>query len=172
MDLRAVFVEIYEWFTDRIEAWRGVLRWACLIVGSVSLPVAAGNTIQTALFLRNSLSTAGIITSNLPKLDKENNSTTYTPVFTFVGVDGQSHTVTGDVSSDPPEFRLGQHVEVRYDKIRPEGARIASFWQLWGFSTIFGVLGVAAGLTGLLLRRYERWLDRKGLSLRVSGSRV
>jgi hypothetical protein len=168
MDLRATLAWASEEISTRFEAYRRLLRGACLIVGPCFLVIALGFAIHTIVFLRSSIEATGIIVSMDPKYDKGNDSKSYAPIFTFPTEDGQTFTVTSDFASDPPEFTVGQRVTVLYEKNHPIGARIASFWQLWGMSAMFNIFGVTATGTWYLLSRYDRWLERRGLSLRGS----
>jgi hypothetical protein len=67
----------------------------------------------------------------------------YAPVFSFTAADGNTHTVTSDISSSPAGFDIGDSVKVRYDPASPQAARIHSFFQTWGVVVISGVAGVA-----------------------------
>jgi hypothetical protein len=55
---------------------------------------------------------------------------TYSPLIEYE-VDGQRYTYEGETSSDPPAYRLGEIVTLRYDRENPARARINSVWELW-----------------------------------------
>lgn len=141
-----------------------IVRWTGLVVGFCFLAIALGFTINTGIFLHNSVAATGTVISLAPKHRGEDNSLNFAPVFTFT-TGGQHYTVTADVASNPPEFNVGQRVRVLYKITDPGRARIASFWQLWLFVVAFGTIGTLLSGVGYVLLRYERWRDRRGLSI-------
>ena len=94
-----------------------------------------------------------MIVSMLQTQSQEDGSVAYAPIFKFTAGDGRSYTVSSGVSSNPPAFYQGQRVQVRYEKDHPDGARIASFWQLWLFPVVFGILSVTASVAAYALYR-------------------
>src|SRR5688572_17817027 len=59
----------------------------------------------------------------------------YSPVVEF-RAGGKTYSFQGDTASDPPEYRVGQEVRVRYDPANPETAQIDSFGERWLFPII------------------------------------
>lgn len=76
-----------------------------------------------------------------------NASYTYTPVFEFRAMSGQMIRVKESVSSNPPQFQVGETVEVIYDPEAPQGARIHKWSNLYLFPVLFGVMGMI--ITGI-----------------------
>jgi hypothetical protein len=78
---------------------------------------------------------------------------TYRPVFQFRTYDGRDVRVESSVGSNPPSARPGQRVNVLYDPMRPERARLDTFVQRGGllvlimllFTVVFTAVG--AGVT-------------------------
>nr|WP_321236430.1 DUF3592 domain-containing protein [uncultured Psychroserpens sp.] len=76
-------------------------------------------------------------------------STTYKPVFEYYDNNKQAHLYESEVSSSPRPYKIGQQVEVVYDK-NHEDVKVISFWGLYRWSIIllmiaspFLVLGIA-----------------------------
>jgi Protein of unknown function (DUF3592) len=139
-------------------------RKSSLIVGPCCLVIALGYAIYICSFLRSSSACTGTVVS-LTARPGEDNLTAYAPIFTFVATNGQQYTITADVASTTPEFKVGQSVPVLYKSANPDKAKIDSFWQLWLFPVVFGFLGSFFTGVGYALLRYERWRDRRGLSI-------
>jgi hypothetical protein len=148
-----------------IELWRRVFSRACLTVGPCFLAIALGFVIHTSVFLHYSIATSGNIISMASNHDNESNSLNFAPVFAFSTKDGRMYTLTSDVYSNPPAYTVGQTVTVLYEQKNPAGAKLRSFWQLWLFPVVFGILGGVATCIGYFLLRYERRQDRQSLSI-------
>jgi hypothetical protein len=104
-------------------------RKSGLIVGPCCLVIALGYVIYICSFFRSSTACTGTVVS-LTARSGEDNSTAYAPIFTFVATNGQHYTITADVASTSPEFKVGQSVPVLYKSADPDKAKIHSFWQL------------------------------------------
>ena len=129
---------------------------ACLVTGPIFITLALGFGIYTGLFLHGSVAADGTVVSLDLVRDNENNSLTYSPVFTFAATDGNAYIVSSSVSSNPPSFKAGERVRVLYEPKDPTGAKIGTFWQLWTMPVVFRILGVTASLVGYVLFRSER----------------
>jgi Protein of unknown function (DUF3592) len=85
----------------------------------------------------------------------------YAPVVEFVRPDsGAPVRFTGRLGSNPPAFRVGEHVGVRYNPDNPQDAVIDQYWQIWFLPTLFGIFsapfllgGIAFGVVTLAARR-------------------
>jgi hypothetical protein len=137
-----------------LSVFRKTFMLGCLTGGPISVILAIALGIHTVVFLDRSVSAQGTIIGLAPIRDSNDNSLAFTPIFSFGSTDG-IYTVTSNTGSNPPEFAIGQRLEVRYDKNHPASARIASFRQLWLLPMAFGILGILASLTGLLLPIFE-----------------
>lgn len=78
-----------------------------------------------------------------------NASYTYAPVFEFRAISGQMIRVQESVSSNPPQFQVGETVEVLYDPEDPQNARINKWSNLYLFPTLFGVIGLLITAIGV-----------------------
>ncbi|MCG2784722.1 MAG: DUF3592 domain-containing protein [Anaerolineae bacterium] len=77
----------------------------------------------------------GIVTRLEESSDSEGGCCVYSPVVEFAA-GGQTYTFEGDNASDPPQYRVGQQVNVRYDPTDPNTAQIDSFFERWLFPII------------------------------------
>jgi hypothetical protein len=64
---------------------------------------------------------------------------------------GKTFTTTGDIGHNPPTYRVGQRVAVRYPPGEPDSAIIADFRHLYLFEFAAIVIGAAGVGTALLL---------------------
>lgn len=84
----------------------------------------------------------------------------YVPVVEIVPPGSAPVRFTGWVGSNPPAFRVGEHVGVRYNPDNPQDATIDQYWQMWFVPTFFGIFsapfllgGIAFGVVTLAARR-------------------
>jgi hypothetical protein len=73
----------------------------------------------------------------------------YRPVVQFVPPDSAPVRFTSSLGSSPPAFRVGEHVEVRYNPDNPQDASIDQYWQLWFLPTLFGIFSVSFLVVGI-----------------------
>lgn len=73
-----------------------------------------------------------------------------TPIVQFTTPDGRRWEFEGNVASYPPEFRLEQKVDVRYDPNQPRQAFVISFINWLLFPGIFLLIGGVFALIGWL----------------------
>jgi hypothetical protein len=88
------------------EFMRRVCCRACLVTGPIFIPLALGFGVYTGLFLHGSVAADGTVVSLDLVRDNENNSLTYSPVFTFAATDGNAYIVSSSVSSNPHPSKL------------------------------------------------------------------
>jgi hypothetical protein len=93
-----------------------------------------------AAYIGWQLQTKGETTSGTVVRMEESNSAeggccVYSPVVEF-RADGMTYSFEGDHASDPPAYRVGQEVGVRYDPANPGTAQIDSFIDRWLFPII------------------------------------
>lgn len=70
----------------------------------------------------------------------DNSGVTYKPVYIFKDANGKEFRHESNHSSDPPAFKVGEKLEVFYDKNYPNKAFENSFLSKWGGSiTLFSV---------------------------------
>ena len=158
--------------TTTIEAYARIARAVCLLVGPVFLGFSLFFIISTFRFLHRAVPANATIIQLLPEIDHEDNSVTYRPVFRFVAGDGRTYEVRANAASNPSPYAVGDTAPVLYEPGHPAQAKLHAFWDLWGLALVFAILGSLATAVGLALRRFERWLDRRGLSITPHDSGV
>ncbi len=87
----------------------------------------------------------GTVIENRVVSGEDGNS--YKPVIEYE-VDGETYTFESLNSSDPPTYRVGQEVTLRYNVDKPGEARINNLFELWLMPAI---LGPAALLVALVV---------------------
>lgn len=73
--------------------------------------------------------------------------TTY-PIVQFTTPDGRRWEFEDRVGSDPPQFKLEQNVDVRYDSSNPRNAFVNTAVNLWVLPGIFCLVGGVFALIG------------------------
>jgi hypothetical protein len=141
---------------------RAIYLTCCLFlaVGLACLGLAIHFVRDTQAFVERAVTVRGEV------VDLAWVSDTYHPVVKYTT---NSLTFRSSTGSSPPNHRVGEIVDVRYDRASPRDARLASFWSLWGFEIIAAAIGaVFVLLSGrilavrLLTARRARYLRRHG----------
>lgn len=121
-----------------------------LVFGGVGFLLAALALfffIRTRIFINNSQQTQGAITQMVYSRDSE--SSGYTPVFRFRTLEGQEVEISGNLRSNPPQFQVGQTIDVLYDPDNPQKARIKKWMNLYFVPALLGFLGLVFGSIGI-----------------------
>ena len=121
-----------------------------LIFGGVGFLLAALAMfflIRTRIFINNSQQTQGTITQMVYSRDSE--SSGYIPVFRFRTLQGQEVEVSGNLRTNPPQFQVGQTIDVLYDPDNPQKARIKKWMNLYFVPALLGFLGLLFGGIGI-----------------------
>lgn len=81
----------------------------------------------------------------------------YSPVVEF-DVDGQTYSFEGNNASDPPDYKVGEVVDVRYDPSDPNTAQIDSYFERWAFPVciIPAMIITALVLNFFMFRAFRR----------------
>ena len=75
------------------------------------------------------------------------------PRFTFSLSDGTGVEIASNVGTNPPDFEVGQQVPVVYEASNPRTAKIATTFQIYGFSIVVGIVLIAFGFLARFLRQ-------------------
>lgn len=126
----------------------------CIVV---LFSVAIVSARSTYTFIHTATKTDGRIVGLIKVQSRSNHpGFTYEPVFRFTAANGQSYTVRSRASSNPPEFTVGQTVQVLYSPGDPAHARLNSTAQLWLVPIICTSIGLVFTFLGGLLFRLNR----------------
>lgn len=116
-------------------------------VGFLLAALALFFLIRTRIFINNSEQTQGTVTQIVYSRDSENSD--YTPVFRFRTFQGQEVEVSGNLRTNPPQFQVGQTIDVLYDPENPQKARIKKWMNLYFVPALLGFLGLLFGGIGV-----------------------
>jgi hypothetical protein len=151
-----------------------ILKIIGLIFSAVGmiLLIAAGFVFQsTRTFLESSEQATGTI-KDLVLGDSSSSSGVYYPVVTFKTSSGETIEFRSSVGANPPSYRKGELVPVRYDPRDPYRAGIDSFFYLWftvillsGMGTVFGGIGGVMAAIWIRSIRKDRWLQQHGQTI-------
>ncbi len=145
-----------------------------LILGGLVMLLVSGITFFNARnFIRDSVVTTGtVVDLVLEDSISDDSGPVYYPVVSFITDDGETVEFKASYGSNPPRHSRGEKIKVRYDPYDPYGARLDSFFALWGIPVIFGVIGfviIDAGITVLVISalssRKEKWLRESGKTI-------
>ena len=117
--------------------------------------VAAFFAWQSLAFLRGSVRTEGTVT-DFSTWNSAPNKWHNTPTFSFIDQSGKIVTVQSKVDISSNEAPIGGRVPVVYHLSRPEDARVAFVWPLWGKTIIFFMLGLLLAVPGVAV-----WFQKK-----------
>ncbi len=121
-----------------------------LLICSALLLIGAGFAYQSARsFVDHSVKSIGKITDIRESVS--DGTTYYYPTYTFTDASGASHTVHSSAGSNPPDYSVGDAVEILYVQDSPTKAKINSFFSLWGLPTVLSILGGIDLLFGFIL---------------------
>jgi hypothetical protein len=105
--------------------------------------------LGTRAFLDRASAARGEVTALVRRESQD--GVTYAPAIRFRTARGQPIEFVATVSSRPPEYAVGDEVDVLYDPARPAGATIRSFSSLWGAVVVLEVLGLPFAAAGVIL---------------------
>lgn len=109
------------------------------------------------------LETTGVVTQGVViGLDESNSdgSVTYSPIVEFT-VNGQTYSFDSGNSSSPPEYEIGESVNVRYDPADPHTAQIDKYSERWLMPILLipSMLCGSVLLTFFMVRAWRRGED-------------
>ena len=103
--------------------------------------------IQRRVFLRDSEVATGVIVALVETRDEDEASCF--PTVRFRTATGQVVTFQSGAGTGKADWRVGDPVEVRYRRDRPDSAEVSSFAALWGLALVFAVLGIGFLFVGI-----------------------
>lgn len=113
----------------------------CGAVGFVLIGGALLKIIGNWLFLRLAQTADGTVVG-FKTARSSDRHTVYLPVVEFANRANRRFQITGSVAANPPAYRIGDRVTVRFPPKNPRGGRIQSFWELWIVPTICCAVGL------------------------------
>ena len=100
--------------------------------------------------------TTGLVVQMEESSTSEGGCCVYSPVVEF-NVNGQTYTFESGNASDPPQYKVGDVVDVRYDPAAPATAQIDSYFERWAFPVcIIPSMTIAAVIVNFFMFRAFR----------------
>lgn len=128
------------------------------LVGGLLAAIGVFILIRTRIFIGKAQEVKGTVIQMVYSRSSKGGGS-YSPVYEFRTIDGQTIVVADSLSSNPPMFKEGQIIDVLYDPENPQKARIKKWMSLYfaplllgGMGLIFGGVGVAMLITQILNR--------------------
>ena len=150
-------------------------RWIPRVIGATALAIGVLLAVVSLVLLARSwswhqgtIATTGTVVEHRSSTSMHRNpnsagprsrrATTFAEVVRFADAEGREHTVESAISVSHP-FAVGETVPVRYEPSDPAGARIDSWFRIWGFPLVFlagGALFASVGAVFVLSGRSTR----------------
>lgn len=119
-------------------------------VGFILAALALFFWLRTRTFLGTAQKAQGTVIRMVYSSDSEGGGG-YSPVYTFRTMSGQVIEVADNISSNPPQFKEGQIIDVLYDPENPNKARINKWFNLYFVPLLLGFLGLVFGGIGVAM---------------------
>lgn len=117
-------------------------------VGFILTALAIFFWFRTRTFLETAQKAQGTVIRMVYSYDSDGGGG-YSPVYTFRTIGGQVIEVTDNISTNPPQFKEGQIIDVLYDPDNPGRARINKSFNLYFVPILLGFLGLIFGGIGI-----------------------
>lgn len=146
--------------------------WAVPAIGALFLVIAAFSLQARLSFESDALRTDGEVVGVVQSSRIDNDgrrSTSWCPTVRFTSESSGTLTFTARTCSNPPSYRIGEHVDVLYLRGEPESAAIDSPAERWLLPLVFGGIGLVFLLIGLLLTLSKLRTQRTAAQVKVSG---
>jgi len=128
-----------------------LFRWVLagvLLVGSPFVAIGGWEAAQTSAELRRSVRVQGRVVENRLLTDHRDGleEHAYVPVIEFQDASGRKRRFTDPAGSLPPDYAVGDLVEVSFNPGDPTHPRIASWKRLWLVPTLLVTVGLLPAL--------------------------
>lgn len=139
-----------------------------LVVGIPFAIISVFEFKNTLNLLSNSHKTLGRII-DIEEEKRRNGGYMYSPVIKYKSVTGDEYIYDSNTKTGYTSYKIGQEIELIYDKNNPQNARVNSFLDIWFLTIIMGVGGWASTIGGIVLllvtlkkKRLEEYLKNHG----------
>jgi hypothetical protein len=132
-----------------------LFRWVfagLTLMGSPFAAIGVYEVIQASQDLGHSARARGTVSANRLLVDRRdgNEEHSYQPVIEFRDSAGLSRRFTDPVGSLPPDYAVGDTVELAYEPKDPGHARIVSWKRVWLVPSLLIGVGLLPGLVFLI----------------------
>lgn len=118
------------------------------VVGFILTALAVFFLVRTRSFMENAQQAEGTVVNMVYSHSSEGGGG-YSAVYRFRTITGQEVEVRDNLSSNPPQFKVGQTIDVLYDSENPQNARIKKWFNLYFLPMLLGFLGILFGCIGI-----------------------
>ncbi len=139
-----------------------------LVIGIPFAVVSIFELKNTLNLLSNSHKTLGKIVG-IEEERRRNSGDMYSPVIKYKSISGDEYVYHSSTKTGYTSYKIGQEIELIYDKNNPQNARVNSFLDIWFLTIIMGVGGWASTIGGIVLllftlkkKRLEGYLKNHG----------
>ncbi|WP_294844617.1 DUF3592 domain-containing protein [uncultured Gilliamella sp.] len=139
------------------------------------LILVARQSIKQIDFINSSVSATGTIVDFEESYSKDsdgNRSVSYFPIFQFVDNQEQVRKVKSNVGSNPPAYEKGDEIEILYDPLNSNHAKINTFFSMWLGEMIFGIIGILLFLISISYFYYQFKKNKLKRQMLTSGRQI
>lgn len=122
-------------------------------------------------FLKSSIISEGKVT-DIVKSRSDKGQYMYSPEVSFTDPDGKVFSFTSNLSTNSPNYTVGETVSILYNKSNHQDAKINTFFQLWFGTMILSILGIVFFVIGLSILIYKIINRVKVKELLANGTKI
>ncbi len=115
-----------------------LLYWFFFLLGGFLMYSAYNQYNKTELLLEKGIRTTAKVTQLIPY--QSDDGTTYAPVFEFKDRQKNVHSFESTIKSRPAAYDIGQNIKIVYDGRNKTHVKTISFWGLYRWSIILGMI--------------------------------
>ncbi len=153
-----------------------ILRTLGFIFGGIGIVLLIATVTvvdHTNRFMQNSLTAEGVVIDlRLGTRDSSSTSRVYHPVIRFTPEGQEAIEIVSNFGSNPPRYKKGDTVTIRYAPDSPYRGRIDGFWGIWFVTVILGSLTAGFLIPGVTLVTVYYRKQSRILWLRLHGRLV
>jgi hypothetical protein len=131
------------------------------LVGCPFVSLGLYEASQTWQVQHTFVATPGVVVGNSYRSSNDDASGAYYPEVEFKPEDGPPVRFTDSLGTQPPDYEVGDQVEVLYNPHNAADARINSWLRLWFMATLFTGLGSIFVIIALALMGVPWWQNKR-----------
>lgn len=121
-------------------------------VGFLLFSMAVIMYVRIRLFIKTAQAVKGtVIEMVYRRKSTSNRGGGYLAIYQFRTIDGKKIKAKDSLSRNPPQFQVGQEIDVLYNPENPHNARINKWLNLYFLPVLLGGLGLLFGGIGVLI---------------------
>ena len=119
-------------------------------VGLLLFGIAVFIYIRTRTFINTAQEVKGTVVQMVYRTSSKGGGS-YAPVYQFRTINGQTITVQDSLSSNPPQFQVGQEIDILYNPEDPQKSYINKWMNLYFLPALLGGMGLLFGGVGIFI---------------------